>query len=449
MNRLEELTSRLLEGRLDEDGSRELDALLADDAEARRQFAGLCETEGALRGLQAVPGLAERVTAQIRGEPELAGLYEAEEATCEQGATPVAVRRSFPAWLRLAAAFALLAGVGVLLLRQLEPERPGWLPSPVLATVVQVEGEVALVRRGVRVHAQPGTGLYAEDVVDVSPSALTALRYPDGTRLVLSPDTRAQLGARGDVGGSGPKTVMLREGALTAHVRPQQPGSSLTVHTPTAGVVVHGTRFLLRAEEASTRLDVLEGAVGLRRTGDGAGIEVTKGEYAVARPEGELASAALPPRVRDGLVALYGFTEGEGATIRDISGVGDALDLQVGPPDATAWQPSGGLLFEKPGAFAASREPAGKVADACRKSNELTIEAWVTPSTVNQIGPARIVTVSLDTSRRNFTLGQDGRLDRWPPPGGTCFVGRLRTTDTGENGVPPLQTSIGSAPGSF
>ena len=43
-------------------------------------------------------------------------------------------------------------------------------------------------------------------------------------------------------------------------------------------------------------------------------------------------------------------------------------------------------------------------------------------------GPARILTVSLDTGQRNVTLGQDG--DR--------FDVRLRTTDTSTNGIPSL-----------
>lgn len=447
MNRLEELTSRLLEGLLGEDESRELDSLLADDVEARRQFAGLCETEAALRGLQAAPGLADRVMLRIREEPSLVALYQAAESPGRQESAPVVVRRFLPAWLQLAAAFVLLFGVGAFVLSRAYRGGRVVPASYVLATVAQVEGEVALLTRGERSQLEPGMALHAGDVVHVSPSALTAIRYSDGTRLVLSAGTQAELASRPGERGAGSKVVMLYKGVLTAHVKRQQPGQTLAVHTPAADVVVHGTRFLLRAEEASTRLDVLEGAVGLRRTEDAAEVEVRKGEFVVARPEGELVTTVLPPRIRDGLVVLYGFDEGEGRTIRDVSGVGDALDLHIESPGGTTWLPAArGLLFEKPGTFAATREPAVKIAEACGKSHELTVEAWITPATVDQIGPARIVTVSQDTSRRNFTLGQDGRLDQWPPPGGTFFVARLRTTDTGENGVPPLHTSIGSAP---
>ena len=61
---------------------------------------------------------------------------------------------------------------------------------------------------------------------------------------------------------------------------------------------------------------------------------------------------------------------------------------------------------------------------------ELTIEAWLTPAKAQQSGPARIITLSKDSSQRNFTLGQDG--DR--------FDFRLRTTKTDLNGLPSLST---------
>ncbi|MAF11814.1 hypothetical protein CMK11_15310 [Candidatus Poribacteria bacterium] len=69
----------------------------------------------------------------------------------------------------------------------------------------------------------------------------------------------------------------------------------------------------------------------------------------------------------------------------------------------------------------------GALLDACRRSNELTVEAVIAPDTLNQTGPARIVTFSSDTGARNFTLGQSG--DR--------LVLRVRTPRTGGNGTNP------------
>ena len=48
-----------------------------------------------------------------------------------------------------------------------------------------------------------------------------------------------------------------------------------------------------------------------------------------------------PPRVTSGLAALYRFTEGSGQIIRDVSGVGTALDLQIRDLPAVLWAQEG------------------------------------------------------------------------------------------------------------
>jgi hypothetical protein len=65
--------------------------------------------------------------------------------------------------------------------------------------------------------------------------------------------------------------------------------------------------------------------------------------------------------------------------------------------------------------------------DACKKSNAITIEAEVTVPNTAQRGPARIISFSLGSLKRNFSLCQEG----------DAFVVRLRTTDTGLNGTNP------------
>ena len=64
---------------------------------------------------------------------------------------------------------------------------------------------------------------------------------------------------------------------------------------------------------------------------------------------------------------------------------------------------------------------------ACKASNQLSIEAVITPGDTKQNGPARIVSFSRDAYKRNFTIGQER----------SALVLRLRTTRTGENGMKP------------
>lgn len=82
------------------------------------------------------------------------------------------------------------------------------------------------------------------------------------------------------------------------------------------------------------------------------------------------------------------------------------------------------------GAFVA-RDVNYKLLSACQKTNQLTIEGVITISKMEQSGPARIISFSKDTGRRNFTLGQEGKN----------IVLRLRTPRTGVNGLNP-QVSV-------
>jgi glycopeptide antibiotics resistance protein len=129
-------------------------------------------------------------------------------------------------------------------------------------------------------------------------------------------------------------------------------------------------------------------------------------------------------RLREGLVSLYTFNEGEGGIVHDSSGVEPPLDLSFERTGRVRWLDSvNGLEFIGP-AILQSGEPARKLAAAVRATGQLAVEAWVTPSSAIQDGPARIVSFSRDPDARNFTLGQRGSEIEF----------RLRTPVTGRNG---------------
>ncbi|MEQ8787354.1 MAG: DUF1592 domain-containing protein [Pirellulaceae bacterium] len=135
-----------------------------------------------------------------------------------------------------------------------------------------------------------------------------------------------------------------------------------------------------------------------------------------------------PQRVERGLVCRYEFNEDGGRVIRDSSGVGEPLDLTIDKPGAVRWV-DGALLVESPVALVTS-QPAKKLIDAIKRSGALTIEVWLKPASVSQEGPARIVSLSADTSQRNVTLGQDKDL----------YDVRLRATTRDRNGLPSTST---------
>jgi hypothetical protein len=207
----------------------------------------------------------------------------------------------------------------------------------------------------------------------------------------------------------------------------------LTAH---AEARVLGTTLRVETIGDSTRLDVTEGRVRLTRLKDKASVEVSAGHYAVAAPTGSVASRLV--RVSTGLLALYTFKEGKGAIVHDVSRVGAALDLRIETETSVKWS-SKALAIGAPGLIA-SAGPATKLAQACRLSNELTIEAWVRPATLTPAAKdGRIVTLSGDFQNQDFMLGQD----ELKGPARAYFT-RLRTTSTDLVGKPALSAPDGT-----
>ncbi|HVL93799.1 MAG TPA: LamG-like jellyroll fold domain-containing protein [Acidimicrobiales bacterium] len=167
-----------------------------------------------------------------------------------------------------------------------------------------------------------------------------------------------------------------------------------------------------------------------------AGVTTVKARaFKSGRPDSAIASAVFtitePPRVTDGLRALYEFNEGTGSTVTDTSGVGTALNLTVQDPSRTTWT-AGGLRVDS--ATEITSTGSAKISDAVRSSNAVTLEAWITPANTSQTGPARIAGISVDLSNRNVMLGQAT----------SAYSSRVRTTTLGSNGTPTVQTASGA-----
>lgn len=139
-------------------------------------------------------------------------------------------------------------------------------------------------------------------------------------------------------------------------------------------------------------------------------------------------------RVDNGLVSLYNFEERDGTLVFDVSENGDPMNLLIEDPSTSRW---GESYLETTGVNHIETDgPATKIIDACKASDELTVEGWIQTSDISQNGPARMITCSIDTSNRNFTLGQ-GRFNA----GSNRFEMRYRTTDNNEF---QMNTPIGS-----
>lgn len=159
-----------------------------------------------------------------------------------------------------------------------------------------------------------------------------------------------------------------------------------------------------------------------------------------AEPDGDTEQDSAPPltRIEEGLVVLYTFEEGDGATIRDVSGNDPPIDLTIENTNFVSWTAEGLEMNQEGLTIAHSIVPPSRLFETCQKRNALTTEAWVVPSLLHDDGPGRIVTFSESGRTRNFTLGQGSWDNR------SQWMFRLRT-DGGDalgnsNGMPQIET---------
>lgn len=134
--------------------------------------------------------------------------------------------------------------------------------------------------------------------------------------------------------------------------------------------------------------------------------------------------AADAVRVTRNLQVLYTFDAAEGDVIHDRSGTGQKLDLKIDKTSAVQWRD--GVLSVQSATKITTQKPARDLIRAVKNSNALTMEAWLRPASPSQSGPARIISLSSDTSQRNVTLGQEQ----------DAYDVRLRSSARDKNGIP-------------
>lgn len=137
-------------------------------------------------------------------------------------------------------------------------------------------------------------------------------------------------------------------------------------------------------------------------------------------------SQQSPTRIADGLLVFYDFRAFDGSSVKDTAGIDPPMDLRVSDSKVvkhrdTQLEVLGTTLLH-------TEKPASRLSEAIKSSRSVTIETWFRPAKLDQSGPARIVTLSRNTSERNFTLGQEG----------DNIEVRFRTTKTSTNGMPGL-----------
>ena len=139
-------------------------------------------------------------------------------------------------------------------------------------------------------------------------------------------------------------------------------------------------------------------------------------------------------RVTKNLQVLYNFSEGNGDQIKDLSGIGAPLDLNISNPSSVTWLPGQGLKVSG-NTMISAEDPPADLMKSISNTGEITLEAWIKPMESAQSGPASIITLSTDNDHRATTLGQTGNDT------GYDYNVRLNTTSTSENGLPEISSS--------
>lgn len=136
------------------------------------------------------------------------------------------------------------------------------------AEVLRVTDPVTRIRQGVSEALSPGDQVRSGDVIEAGPGGAATLRFGDGTRTLVRPDTRLLIDRSVRLGSDGPHAtgLQLDKGSVDSTVPPSSPQPTrYDIRTRTVNLGVRGTEFRTHAEAdtAVTRVEVLEGRVAL------------------------------------------------------------------------------------------------------------------------------------------------------------------------------------------
>ena len=289
-NDWEELIDRHLRGELEESEKERLTELLDTNAAARQEF---------VEQVQWDTEFAEALR-ESSHSPRDADILAAERAKTDgQWA-------SKPTFLRLmlAAAAVVIVALSAGLIYQLtDPE--GEIPETNNIATQRRVSDVSIARitglsgsltwtgdRGQIVRdVKVGTELAGGTIEGMAPDSWFELQFNDGSTVMISGTSMLTFADLGQ------KELRLREGIFSANVVPQPEGKPMLIHTPSALLEVLGTQFDVEARLDSTRLNVTEGKVRVRRLSDGREVDVPAKHRVIAEGDGDLALQRLPESV--------------------------------------------------------------------------------------------------------------------------------------------------------
>ena len=302
LSRFEELVSRYLDEGLTETDAAELETLLAEPPLAAR-FLEMTRLNSEIAGLLSAPvpdaAMVELVRADIEkglaaAQPATGVRLQIAERTQPGAGTDPTVfsaprplpRRRKPVLRALAWAAVFLVFTGLAAVFFLNRTRLAEAPA-----VASLEGEVRLIGpNGEHALTLGQSWQRGETLKTVGPKSTATVTFSDGSRLAMGDNCIAL-----NQSTKGERRLELQHGTVQGALKKQPARRAFVFVTPEAEAIVVGTTLRLVVSGHSTRLEVTEGEVRLRRRQDGAEVAVKAGQYAVVAPNVPLIATPFHP----------------------------------------------------------------------------------------------------------------------------------------------------------
>jgi hypothetical protein len=394
-------------------GPRELDALIAA-LRADPELAARLRDQLLLDDLLAQKLTLDRRNFVAQVEQRIADLNRGQTELSRQTAdlrSIAAAERSpagggWPGWrwtgLMLALSLLVVVGASLFAARLLAPH------SPAIATVTSVSGPVTIEQNGDSEPAEKDGSLESGQRIVVPRGGSITLTYQDGTELRIKNDAAVTIGSEKP---DAIKQIRIESGEVVANIKPQQAGA-MTFVTPHGKATAPASYFRLVVTDENTLIEVSDGKVQLDRVGDKRSLLVAANESGMAsRDTLEIRRLTWPDR-RDGLAYLFSPLESSQQDNKPLAVVRnpDTRRLRMTPlePRGAATLLDSRWCYELNGGYLFSGEAGPDIIKASRGGSELTLEAVFTSASMDQSGPARIVSLAPESEEPDFALDQEG-----------------------------------------
>jgi hypothetical protein len=140
-------------------------------------------------------------------------------------------------------------------------------------------------------------------------------------------------------------------------------------------------------------------------------------------------------RIWEGLVAYYDFSMSSDNIVHDFSNQGEPLEMVINEPSKVLWGNNNKLEILSD-TYIKSVTPATKIIEACKKTNEITLECWIKPSYNDPDRTSDILNISNINDDIGAGIAQEHVFS--DNPNSYNYLIRLKTKATALNGAPNL-----------